>query len=106
MPVRTTIRVHDSDTVVTRHVPRPHNCVEAALFTHYGGPPDPAGLCDGGDYHHQLTIRLEGTDEKPMVFIGWNEYEDDDTWQNVTLSYTEFWDAVVGAMRKLKGGDA
>lgn len=53
----------------------PLNCFKVSKFTHYGYN-DPAGLCDGGTYHHEMQLRLEkdGTIYTTVRPAEWSEH--------------------------------
>lgn len=37
----------------------PASIFKGSIFRHYGERPDPAGLCDGGDYIQNIQIRVD-----------------------------------------------
>jgi len=75
----------------------PLNCFKVSKFTHYGQQRDPAGLCDGGDYHHNMQLRLEddGTIYTTVRPTEWSEH------RTVSdIPYEEFVEAYCAWLKK------
>ena len=69
-------------------------------FMDYEGPPDPAGLCDGGDYCNSLQFRLE--EDLETMFVSWQPGDHSSGLRTFTMPYDEFFAAIVPALKAIK----
>lgn len=111
-PITRSVVEYRREHTTTATVRVPPDVFHVELFTHYGTH-DPAGLCDGGDYHHMLKIRLEGAgtrrqcrystgeDGWPIVECFWREGEDGEL-KSRRMSYRDFWELVTKALADSK----
>lgn len=95
--MQTRLSIADRDVVVQQSVERPLDCLSVSLFTKYDLTADPAGLCDGGDYHHGLVLRVRDTEDGPKVFVSLCRYENASR-QQMELSYERFWESLADVL--------
>lgn len=70
----------------------PASILKGSIFRHYGESPDPAGLCDGGDYTQEIQIRVENKNGDIYLYI---QPMEGGEWWSGTISWGEFFDLLL-----------
>ena len=73
-----------------------HDCIKGSVFRSSGQPPDPAGLCDGGDWIQSVQIRIDGK-TTGRVYIAVEPIERGE-WYSLELEWPEFFDMMQAAV--------
>lgn len=71
--------------------------LQGCIFRSDGNSPDPAGLCDGGDYIKSIQIRVEN--KEGDIYLSIHPRERDEWWSG-TLSWEEFFDLLMQGVLK------
>jgi len=101
--LKTRLLIHNDDVLLQQKVERPKDTLSAVLFTQYDEVPAP--LCDGGDYHHELSIRIvDRASDNPMVQIRWKRHENDRQRHTIKMPWLVFWEAIVAAAERARKG--
>jgi len=69
----------------------PASLLRGSIFRYYGYS-DPAGLCDGGDYRQEITIRVEN--KNGDIYLSIKPLEGGEWWHG-EISWEEFFDLLL-----------
>lgn len=94
------ILIVDKDERIHRWTER-KDCFRVQIFRDRQEPPDPAGLCDGGDYVCQFQLRM---DNDGGVYCSWQDSEHGELHVIGFATYRDFYEKVTHCLKGLTNG--